>query len=633
MVKKQGGSSAAEHLEESGFLLGMGKEIFDSIDDLLLLLTVSGGEILDWNASAQKKLEIRGKGEQVDSYLPGEVWEVIRSHLVSGRIGDRYFIGHNVQLGFEDNDLYDVQLKILSGQGEGSDLALLIARDMSPIRQLESELKKAEQWLETIENGYKTLTEQLPVGVYRTTTDGRILHGNSALAKILGYSIEDLTNLPASDVFEDERQRKAQLKEWQESQGVVTDEFCFHTGDGRKIWVRDTGRAIFNEEGEVDYYDGIIEDITDRRLAEEALREERERLNTVLLSLGDGVIAIDIDYNMVVANQAAVDFLKVLGDPLQNEGKVCSLGGKPIENFFKPPPSGKAYHEIRIKSKKDRVFEIATHIMDAGEQTLGWVLLLRDVTRERELRLRAEAQERLASMGQLAAGVAHDFNNVLLVMMSNAEYVQRSADLSPRERERLELIIQAGEHAAGVIRQVLDYTRQSAGTRKIVDMAKIVRATIAMLRRSMPKEVDVELEIEDGEYAMEADLAGMQQVLTNYVINARDAMENGGTIVVHLSTACFANADEVPHPEMNPGNWIVLRVSDGGSGIPEDVLSSIFEPFFTTKGPSKGAGLGLSQVYGIVKQHLGHIEIDTELGSGSTFTTFFPVRSKKSAER
>jgi len=611
-------------------LCGMGTEIFNALDDLLLLLAIPSGEIVEWNRAAELTLGLSEPGIKIGDVVSAGVCRIIEDHFVSGHRGERFFIGHNIQLRSEKENIYDLQLKILRGKDGTADMALLTARDVSSLSQLESELQKAEKWLETIESGYKTLTEQLPVGVYRTTTDGRILHGNPALSKILGHTIEALTSMPAADVFEDERKRKDQLKEWEESQGVVTDEFCFRTGDGRKIWVRDTGRAIFNEMGEVDYYDGIIEDITDRRLAEEALREERERLNTVLLSLGDGVIAIDVDFNAVVANQTASEYLEVLGDSLCKEGKICSLGGRPIEEFFNDPPEGKPCHEIRTKGKKSRIFEITTHIMDAGEQTLGWVLLLRDVTRDREVRLRVETQERLASMGQLAAGVAHDFNNVLLVMMSNAEYVKRSATLSERDRERLELISEAGEHAAGVIRQVLDFTRQSLGTRKIVDMAKIVRATTAMLRRTMPKEIDVSVTIEPGEYSMEADLAGMQQVLTNYVINARDAMAEGGTISVMLTTARFTSGEEVPHQDIGPGDWIVLRVSDLGEGIPQDVLPSIFEPFFTTKGPSKGAGLGLSQVYGIVKQHLGHIEVETEIDGGSTFITYLPVRCSTS---
>ncbi len=491
----------------------------------------------------------------------------------------------------------------------------------------EEELREVKEALQTVESKYKTLMEQLPVGVYRTAPEGKILQGNPTLARILGYRLEDLSSLKASEVFDDPSERERQLSEWRECGGVVANELLFCRGDGNKIWIRDTGRAIVDDNGDVVSFDGVIEDITERRRAEEALKEQTERLNTLLRSIGDGVVSLDLEFNLEVLNPKAEAYLTVLNsEEWTRHQKLLDIGGCPVEKLIDAPSSGNPYHEITIHEPDKRVFEVSAHAMTSNGLQKGWVLLIRDTTREREVRERMESRERLATMGQLAAGAAHDFNNVLLAMMSNAEFMLRSRDLPPEFKERLELIQNTGKQAALVIRQIMDYSIQSSGRRRSwLDMAQICRSVTDLLRCSLPDAIETSLSIEPGKYNIYAGLSGFQQMLTNLVLNSRDAMPGGGSLELRLSTRRYGAVEHVPHKRMADREWIVLEVSDTGEGMAPDVAPKIFEPFFTTKSAKMGTGLGLTQVYGIVKLHGGYVDVETAPGEGTTFTVYLPM--------
>ncbi|MBW2277062.1 MAG: PAS domain S-box protein, partial [Deltaproteobacteria bacterium] len=475
-----------------------------------------------------------------------------------------------------------------------------------------------------------TLLEQLPVGVYRTTKHGRIIQGNPALARMLGYSVEELEALSADDVFADPTRRREQLEEWQERGGVVSDELRFRRGDGTVIWIRDTGQAIAGDDGKVRYFDGVIEDITERKRAEQALQEERERLDTVLRNIADGVIAIDPSFKIEIINPMAAQFLDTLVGPGWNRSPLTTLGGRSIESLLETPPEGDSTHVIAVEEPRKRVFELSAREMRRGTEVRGWVLLVRDVSREREIRRGMETQSRLSAMGQLAAGVAHDFNNALCGILANADMLKRSPELSDGERERLEQISRSCEGAAMLIRQILDFSRHRTASPRPMDLAQAARAVMTLLERSLPGDVRTDLDALPGSYRVLAEISAIQQVLTNLVLNARDALPEGGTISVRVGREHVRSMSVLPFEtldtgSMEPCEWVTLEVSDTGSGIPDDVLPSIFEPFFTTKAPDEGSGLGLAQVYGIVKQYRGHVDVETEVGHGSTFKVYLPA--------
>jgi nitrogen-specific signal transduction histidine kinase/ActR/RegA family two-component response regulator len=252
------------------------------------------------------------------------------------------------------------------------------------------------------------------------------------------------------------------------------------------------------------------------------------------------------------------------------------------------------------------------------------VLLLRDVTAEKGVEAQLRQQERLAAVGELAAGVAHDFNNILQSVLLFSDLLLKQGDLSSPHDEAVRSIIQQGERGAGLIRQILDFSRRSVHRKQPLDLRPFLEEEARLLRQTIPENICVTLEVEPDEFWTVADAAQIQQVVANLAINARDAMANGGNLRLALERITVAPEGPAPMPEMRPGPYLKLSVEDTGGGIPESARSHIFDPFFTTKRPGEGTGLGLSQVYGIVKAHGGHIGVASEEGRGTLFRIYLP---------
>jgi nitrogen-specific signal transduction histidine kinase len=258
----------------------------------------------------------------------------------------------------------------------------------------------------------------------------------------------------------------------------------------------------------------------------------------------------------------------------------------------------------------------------------GWVLVIRDVTNEREIQRRAQQQERLAAVGQLAAGIAHDFNNTLNVILGFSELLKMDPGIPEHAKQRLNLIIQQVQHGARLIRQILDFSRKSIPEKRPLELNSFLKESIKLLKRTIPENIKIIFESkEDEDFIVNADPSQIQQIIANLALNSQDAMPYGGEIRIQLCRFNLKHGERMSsiHGDIPSGEWIVISVSDTGVGIPRDILPRIFEPFFTTKEPGKGTGLGLAQVYGIVKQHDGFIDVESEVGRGTKFTIYLPA--------
>jgi len=234
-------------------------------------------------------------------------------------------------------------------------------------------------------------------------------------------------------------------------------------------------------------------------------------------------------------------------------------------------------------------------------------------------------QERLAAVGQLAAGVAHDFNNILACILGSSDILQLSPGLSSSEESLLDEINGAGNRAAELVRQLLDFSRKNMHDPKHIELTEFVEETVGFYKRTMPDNIRIDVDYDAGEYVVNFDPTQLQQMIANLAINARDAMPSGGQISVTLSVVrSLADTLCVLCGELIEGSWIEIRVADSGKGIPPDVGKRIFEPFYTTKGVGNGTGLGLSQVSGIVEQNGGHLIFESSAGVGTVFSVFLP---------
>ncbi len=352
------------------------------------------------------------------------------------------------------------------------------------------------------------------------------------------------------------------------------------------------------------------------------LAEEQKRLENLVEHLPIGVLLLDNDFRLLLANPLGKAFLSVLKAGGGN-GRLVRLGSQRMADLI-------AHHndlmpvEINSESRPRRIFE--AQVRPVGSEKRNWVLTLREVTQEREYQHRILVQDRLATVGQLAAGIAHDFNNIMAAILVYADLLSNDTELSDAARERLEIIQQQVERASSLIRQILDFSRRSVMEQSSLDLLPFIKELDKMLRRVMPETISLRLSYLPGEYVVKADPTRLQQALMNLAVNARDAMPEGGTLQFELSKFNLLPGETPPISEMQPGDWIRISECDDGVGIPEENMDHLFEPFFTTKPVGQGTGLGLAQVYGIVRQHDGFIEVQSQPGVGTQVHIYLPAQ-------
>ena len=355
------------------------------------------------------------------------------------------------------------------------------------------------------------------------------------------------------------------------------------------------------------------------------IQEQAQRVQQIVDTMPEGVVLLDGNLEVILANPRAQEFLTALA-PSWQSGFLETLGDEDIYTLLHRPGDGYP-HEVRTRT--GRIFEISATPLGQGEALAGWVLVLREVTREREIQQRIQQHERLAAIGRLAAGIAHDFNNILQGIVGFATLLARREDIPEDARHRLRMIAQQGNRATHLVRQILDFSRASRAKREHVELCSTIREAIVWLQDLLPSNIRMVIEMPHHACPAFVDPTQIQQVLTNLVTNARDAMPDGGTLTIRLEHLHIEPNKAPPVPELRSGDWYVLSVSDTGQGIPEAILPHIFEPFFTTKDVDKGVGLGLAQVYGIVQLHDGYISVKSRVGEGTTFYIYLPAESEE----
>ncbi len=277
-------------------------------------------------------------------------------------------------------------------------------------------------------------------------------------------------------------------------------------------------------------------------------------------------------------------------------------------------------------------------------EVVALVSVARDITERMRMEEQLRQQERLAAVGQLAGGIAHDFNNILASIILYAQMPLGRSDLSARTEKALEVILDESHRAADLVQQILDFSRSAMMETEPLSLVTLVREAMTLLRRTIPEHIRLVTEMTPHPCIVQADPTRIHQVLMNLALNAKDAMPDGGELHIQVEPVAVAAGEEpgssrrasgaarAELPDMPPGAWARLTISDTGIGMSEKVQEHLFEPFFTTKEEGQGTGLGLAQVYGIVKQHQGFIDVDTAAGEGTTFNIFLPLVEKREEE-
>ena len=257
-----------------------------------------------------------------------------------------------------------------------------------------------------------------------------------------------------------------------------------------------------------------------------------------------------------------------------------------------------------------------------------WLLILQDITKQMKLESQLRHSQKMEAVGQLAAGVAHDFNNILTVIHGNASLLQEQLRQNPSCAESLNDITIAAERAARLVRQLLAFSRKQVLKPEVLNLGQVVNNLGEMLKRLLGDHITFEVKAAPDLPPVQADLSMMEQVILNLSVNARDAMPKGGKLTVGIDAVTITNDDVQKNSEIRPGQHVCLSVSDTGCGIAPELLPRIFDPFFTTKEIGKGTGLGLATVYGIVKQHHGWVDVQSTANKGTTFRIFLPTSTE-----
>ncbi len=384
---------------------------------------------------------------------------------------------------------------------------------------------------------------------------------------------------------------------------------------------------------------GVGRDITELRRIEKVLREERDFNRLLIESAQMLIVVADADGKIVTVNRAiegllGVDRKNILGrmwddvfrmpDSVSTAASFESLCGR----------ASKEAVEVKVRGAGGRTHEIRWHLsfLNQEGEHKRCLFVGEDVTEENRLRAQLFEAQKMETIGTLAGGVAHDFNNILTSVLGYASLILAECDSTYPFRSEIEAIKKAGERGASVVRQLLSFARRSPESHEMVDLGGVIRETCQLLRGSLPSTIRLEVEIEDDLPPVEGEATKIEQVLMNLAVNGRDAMPEGGILRI---SARSVHGDDVRTvwPEAPSKPLVELTVSDTGQGIPEEIRARIFEPFFSTKEKGKGTGLGLSVVYGIVKAHGGWISVESEVGEGTTFRIYLPAAKRTARQQ
>jgi two-component system cell cycle sensor histidine kinase/response regulator CckA len=289
-------------------------------------------------------------------------------------------------------------------------------------------------------------------------------------------------------------------------------------------------------------------------------------------------------------------------------------------------PEGRLRNQSCLLRRRD-----ATHrqtLLYTEPLSLGGIpcllLIVEDITDQLKLEAQLRQAQKMEVIGRMAAGIAHEFNNILTVIQGDVGLLQSTGAINVDKAALLDQIMQASKRAAAFTRQLLAFSRKQVLQPRPLNLSTVVTRTKKMLSRLIGEKYEIELRCPNELTSVLADEGGMEQILINLALNARDAMPEGGLIEIATDTATFGDTATRTHPEARPGRYVRLAVTDHGCGMNEQVLARIFDPFFTTKDVGKGTGLGLSTIHGIVKQHEGWIDVASRVGTGTTFNIYLP---------
>jgi PAS domain S-box-containing protein len=476
---------------------------------------------------------------------------------------------------------------------------------------------------------YRRLFESAKDGILiLDAQSARIQDVNPFLCELLGYTHEQMVGRRLWEIgtFRDVPSSKCNFRELQREEYIRYEDLPLATADGRNIAVEFVSN-VYRADGE-DVIQCNIRDISQRKRHD----EEHARLLQAVQQTAEAIVMTDRGGAIVFVNPAFERISGWSSDEILGANPRLLKSGRQDDLFYRQMwetlARGEVWSGRIVNRRKDGTsFEeeaTISPVRDATGEIVNYVAVGRDVSNEVRLEQRLAQAEKLQAVGRLAGGVAHDFNNLLTVIAGYGEMVHQQLGTEGPLRYEVEQILNAAERAAVLTRQLLAFGRKQVLQPRILDLNTVVAGMESMLRRLLGDDVELVTRLEPGLATVEVDAGQIEQVLMNLVLNARDALADGGRISIATREGVLDERDAAAHSPARPGAYIVLEVADSGAGMDAATLAQIFEPFFTTKEVGKGTGLGLATVYGIVDQSGGFVSAASELGAGTTIEVHLP---------
>lgn len=513
-----------------------------------------------------------------------------------------------------------------------------------------AELKETRDALKHSEAHYRSLFEGVPIGLYRSTPDGRILDANTTFIHMLGYP-DRKSFLPhkADELYVNTEDRV----KWRAQMEANEDVHAFQTRmkkmDATAIYIENYSHAVLDDNGNVIHYEGALKDITERKLAEEALVQSEARLKklyetskqaeevyrSLIHSSADAIVIYDLNLK---ATYTSPMFTKLFGWSTEElcEGKIAYVPESEkaattpvLKDIIETGVPCQGFETMRT-TKDGRLIEVsisASRFDDHEGKPAGMLMILRDISEKKRLEAQLQHIERMEAIGTLAGGIAHDFNNLLMAIQGSISLMRVDLEPSHPNYKNLIVIEKQIERGSRLTSQLLGYARKGKYEVRPLNINDVLIESAETLQRTR-KDISIHFDLSPKLHPVEADFHQIEQVLMNLFINASDAMTDGGDLYIKTRNVLSeAMRNKAYNPK--PGEYIILEIKDTGIGMDRKTMNRIFDPFFTTKDMGRGTGLGLASVYGIVKGHGGYIDVDSEKGQGTTFSIYLPATRQK----
>ena len=487
------------------------------------------------------------------------------------------------------------------------------------------ERKRADERISLLSQAVENSSEFIAMG----DTNGNISFANDAWLRALGYTEREVIGQNFQFILSPNNSAKI-LEEIDAKTlaGGWTGECLQRCKDGSDLPVLLSTGALKDRDGNFTGVFGIARDISDRKKMEDKLR----RLAAIVESSDDAIISKTLDgiiqsWNRGAERMYGYSAAEAIGKPI---AMLCPPGQRDeIPTLLEKVKRGEGvehYESVRVKKdgKQIRIALTISPVRDSAGRIIGASAIGRNITDTKQMEEMFRQSQKMEAVGRLAGGVAHDFNNMLSVIIGYSEILLERTNTDVQMRQQCEEIKRAGERAASLTRQLLAFSRQQVLEPRILNLNTSVAEIEKMLRRLIGEDVELRTSLHSALGSVKADPGQIEQIIMNLAVNARDAMPQGGKLVIETANELLDEDYAFHHPTCAPGRYVSLTVTDDGAGMSPETKARIFEPFFTTKELGKGTGLGLATVYGVVKQSGGFVWVYSELGQGSVFKIYLP---------